>query len=518
MGLSYRVGIDVGGTNTDAVIVDKENRVMAKVKVATTEDVTTGILNALDGVLNESAVDPAEINYAMLGTTHCTNAIVERKNLAKVGIVRIGKPATLSIKPLISWPEDLVSAIGGYTHIISGGHEYDGRELSKLDEDEAKRAIQDLKEKGIEALAVSAVFSPVNSEHELRLAEIAREIMGEIPITLSHEIGSIGLLERENAAVINAAVVKVAKTAIKSFQNALKEKGIEAKLFITQNDGTLMSAEYAFKYPVLTIASGPANSLRGAAFLSGLRDGIVVDVGGTTTDVGVLVNGFPRESSVAVEIGGVRTNFRMPDLISIGLGGGSLVRLEDGIKVGPESVGYRLEREAMVFGGDKLTATDIAVCLKRAELGDPSRVGDLDPTLVEKAAEKIKTMVEEAIDRMKTSPEPVPVILVGGGSILLPDELKGASDVIKPKDFEVANAIGAAIAQVSGEIDRVFSLEDRSREEVLKQAKDIAIEEAIKAGADPNTVEIVDIEEIPLAYLPGNAIRIRAKAAGYLKI
>jgi N-methylhydantoinase A/oxoprolinase/acetone carboxylase beta subunit len=516
--MSYRIGIDVGGTNTDAVIVDKENRVVAKIKVATTEDVTTGILNALDGVLKESDVDVAEIKYAMLGTTHCTNAIVERKNLAKVGIIRIGKPATLSIKPLISWPEDLVNAIGGYMHIIAGGHEYDGRELSKLNEDEVRKALRDLKEKGVEALAISAVFSPVNNEHEMRVAEIAREILGDIPITLSHEIGSIGLLERENAAVINAAVVKVAKTAIKSFENALKEKGVEAKLYITQNDGTLMSAEYALKYPVLTIASGPANSLRGAAFLSGLKDGIVVDIGGTTTDIGVLVNGFPRESSVAVEIGDVRTNFRMPDLVSIGLGGGSLVKFENGVKVGPESVGYRLEKEALVFGGDKLTATDIAVYLKRVELGDPSRLRNLNDKLVEKASERMKTMVEEAIDRMKTSPDPVPVILVGGGSILLPGNLKGASKVIKPKNFEVANAIGAAIAQVSGEIDKVFSLEERGREEVLREAKEIAVEEAIKAGADPNTVEIVDVDEIPLAYLPGNAIRIRAKAAGYLKI
>ena len=516
--MSFRVGIDVGGTNTDAVIVDRDNKVMAKIKVATTEDVTTGILNALEGVLKESAVDTSEIKYAMLGTTHCTNAIVERKNLAKVGILRVGKPATLSIKPLISWPQDLVEAIGGYMHIVSGGHEYDGRELSQLDEDEVRKALQDFKEKGVETLAISAVFSPVNNEHEMRVAELAREILGDIPMTLSHEIGSIGLLERENAAVINAAVVKVAKTAIKSFENALKEKRIDARLYITQNDGTLMSADYALKYPVLTIASGPANSLRGAAFLSGLRDAIVVDVGGTTTDIGVLVNGFPRESSVAVEIGGVRTNFRMPDLISIGLGGGSLVRLENGVKVGPESVGYRLEKEALVFGGDKLTATDIAVYLKRAELGDPSRLKDLDANLAEKAAEKMKTMVEDAIDRMKTSPEPVPVILVGGGSILLPDSLKGASKVVKPENFEVANAIGAAIAQVSGEIDKVFSLEERGREEVLKEAKEIAMKEAIKAGADPDTVEIVDVDEIPLAYLPGNAIRIRAKAAGYLKI
>jgi|Deesub1362A_J573_1020465.scaffolds.fasta_scaffold00459_16 N-methylhydantoinase A/oxoprolinase/acetone carboxylase beta subunit len=515
----YRLGIDVGGTNTDAVILDGDNRPVAKIKVATTEDITTGILNALEGVLKESSITSSEIKYAMLGTTHCTNAIVERKNLAKVGIIRVGKPATLSIKPLISWPEDLVNAIGGHMYIVSGGHEYDGRELAPLDEEEVKRVVKDFKDNRVEAVAISAVFSPVNNEHEVRVAEIVREIMGNIPITLSHEISSIGLLERENAAVLNAAVVKVAETAVKSFENALKEKGIDAQVYITQNDGTLMSAEYALKYPVLTIASGPANSLRGGAFLSGLKNAIVVDVGGTTTDVGVLVNGFPRESSVAVEIGGVRTNFRMPDLISIGLGGGSLVEKVNGdIKVGPRSVGYRLEKEALVFGGEKLTATDIAVCLGRVKLGDPSKLEHIDRPFAEKASEKIKLMVEEAIDRMKTSPEPVPVILVGGGSILLPDELKGASKVIKPQNFEVANAIGAAIAQVSGEIDKVFSLEERGREDVLKEGKKIAVKEAIKAGADPKTVEIVDVDEIPLAYLPGNAIRIRVKAAGYLKI
>jgi len=515
----YRLGIDVGGTNTDAVILDNKNNPIAKIKVPTTKDVSTGILRALDEVLKGASVNPEEIKYAMLGTTHCTNAIVERKNLAKVGIIRAGKPATLSIKPLISWPNDLIKEIGGYTHIVKGGHEYDGRELSPLDEEEIRRAVEDLKKKRVESIAISSVFSPVNNGHEVRISEIVKEIMGEkTPVSLSHEIGSISLLERENAAVLNAAIINVADTAVNSFENALKERGIHASLYITQNDGTLMSAEYTLKYPVLTIASGPANSLRGGTFLSGLKDAIVVDVGGTTTDIGILLNGFPRESAVAVEIGGVRTNFRMPDLISIGLGGGSLVKKEDGeIRVGPQSVGYKLEKEALVFGGNKLTATDIAVFLNKVKLGDPSIV-KLDRTFAEKVNEKIKTMAEEAIDKMKTSPEPVPVILVGGGSILLPDKLKSASKVIKPSHFEVANAIGAAIAQVSGQIDKVFSLEKRGRDEVLKEAKETAIKEAIKAGADPKTVEVVDVDEIPLAYLPGNAIRIRVKAAGYLKI
>ncbi|UCD71114.1 MAG: hydantoinase/oxoprolinase family protein, partial [Syntrophobacterales bacterium] len=512
--MTYRLGIDVGGTNTDAVILNADNQLVAKTKVATTEDIITGILNALDGVLGESSLRPKEIKYAMFGTTHCTNAIVERRNLAKVGIVRIGRPATLSIKPLISWPQDLVEEIGGYAHIVKGGHEYDGRELFPFEEDEVKSAIDDLEKKGVEAIAVSAVFSPVNSEHEMRVAEIVRETP---PVSLSHEIGSLSLLERENAAILNAAVMKVAMTAVTSLEKALKERDIHAQLYITQNDGTLMSAEYAVKYPVLTIASGPANSLRGGAFLSGLKDAIVVDVGGTTTDVGVLVNGFPRESSVAVEIGGVRTNFRMPDLISMGLGGGSLVEKTDGdVRVGPRSVGYELEKEALIFGGKKLTATDIAVFLSKVRLGDPSKVENLDRAFAEMADGKITKMVEETIDRMKTSPDPVPIVFVGGGSILIPDELKGALKVIKPPHFEVANAIGAVIAQVSGEIDKVYSLEKKGRDEVLTEAKETAAKEAVKAGADPETVEIVDVEEVPLAYLPGNAIRIRVKAAGFL--
>jgi len=513
-----RIGIDVGGTNTDGVILDEKNNVIAKAKTPTTEDVTTGIVNAIDAVLKQSGVDPAEIKYAMLGTTHATNAIVERKNLARIAVIRIGKPATLAIKPLTSWPTDLVEKVGNNIYIVQGGHEFDGREIAPLDEEEIKKIGKELKEKNVEAIAISSVFSLVNPEHEKRAAEILKEILGDnIPITLSHEIGSLGLLERENAAALNAAVTKVIKTAVDAFKTALAEKGIDAQLYLTQNDGTLMTADYALKYPVLTIASGPANSLRGAAFLSNEKNAIVVDVGGTTTDVGILVNGFPRESSVAVEIGGVRTNFRMPDLISIGLGGGSIVREENGeIKIGPESVGFRIVNEALVFGGNTLTATDIAVASGRCVVGDPSKVASLDKNLVARAMDKIKSMVEEAIEKIKTSPEPIPVILVGGGSILVPDELKGASKVIRPPNYDVANAIGAAIAQVSGEIDRVFSLDQVGRDKAIEEAKKMAIEEAIKAGADPDTIEIVNFEEIPLAYLPGNAVRIRVKAAGYL--
>jgi N-methylhydantoinase A/oxoprolinase/acetone carboxylase beta subunit len=252
--------------------------------------------------------------------------------------------------------------------------------------------------------------------------------------------------------------------------------------------------------------------MRGAAFLSGLADCAVVDIGGTTSDIGVLQHGFPREAGAAVEIGGVRTNFRMPDVLSLGIGGGSHVH---GADVGPESVGYELTSRSLVFGGDVLTATDLAVAAGRTEIGDPATVAGVDP---EPALARIADRIAEAIDRMKTSAEPIPVVVVGGGSILLPDSLAGASELVRPDHFAVANAIGAAIAQVGGEVDKVLALEGTTRERALEEAKAEAVERAAAAGADRDSVRVVDVEDVPIAYLPGNATRIRVKAVGELDL
>jgi len=517
--VKYRLGIDVGGTNTDAVILDEANKLIAKCKRPTTQDISSGINQAVEAVLDISKIDPSSIQHAMLGTTHATNAIVERKGLARVGVLRLGAPCGLALPPMMDWPDDMPAHIGSNYRMVRGGYEYDGKFISRPDKSEIESALSELKELGIEALAVSCVFSPVNGDQEMEASEIARKIFGDdFSISLSSEVGTLGLLERENATILNAAILNIANNAYSAFQNILKQHKITADLFITQNDGTLMAVDYARKYPVFTIASGPTNSLRGAAFLSGLSDCVVVDVGGTTTDVGVLKAGFPRESSMAVEIGGVRTNFRMPDLISIGLGGGSLVKSDDDqVRVGPESVGYRITEEALVFGGSTLTATDVAVASGQFSLGDPGLVSKMDKGVRERANVRIKSMVEEIIDRMKTSAGDIPVVLVGGGSIIVPKELKGASEVIVPDNFDVANAIGAAISQVSGSIDGVFDVATKGRDAVIAEVKQAAIEEAIRAGADEKTIEIVDLEEIPLAYLPSNAVRFRVKAVGELK-
>ena len=515
----YKLGIDVGGTNTDAVLIDENLNVVADIKCPTTGDIYDGILAALRTVLAQSGVDRSQIRQAMLGTTQCTNAIVERKHLAPIGILRIGAPATRGIPPMVDWAEDIKKIAVG-SAVIGGGFEYDGKQLAPLDESAAREFFLEMKEKGVKSIAISCVFSTVRNDHELRAAELCHEVMGEdVHVSISSEIGSMGLIERENATILNAALWQVAERFTEGFAQSLADEGItNADVYLSQNDGTLMTMEHARRYPILTVACGPTNSIRGASYLSSLQNAIVIDVGGTTTDLGVIQNGFPRESSVAVTIGGVRTNFRMPDVVSIGLGGGSIVReLPDGsVTVGPDSVGYEITKKALVFGGDVLTATDVAVRLGMVELGDASKVAHIPEELARKALEAIGTLVEDAIDSMKVSSADSDVILVGGGSIILPEKLAGAAAVVKPDHFGCANAIGSAISKVSGTFEKLINYDEIPRDKALEQAKAEAVDLAVAAGAIRETVEIIEVEDVPLAYYAGNTNRVKIKAAGDL--
>lgn len=511
--MTVRVGIDVGGTNTDAVLLDQDHTILASVKKPTTDDIESGVRAALVAVLEGQ--DPATVKLAMLGTTQCTNAIVERRGLRRVGVLRIGAPATTAIPPLADWPTDLRDVVLAEARIIRGGHHFDGREIAPLDRDAVRRAALDW-HGTVEAVAVSGVFSPASPVHEEEAAAILSEIL-DVPISISSRIGSIGLLERENATVMNAALTGVAERATRGFVLALQSVGVTATPYLSQNDGTLMTLARAAEYPVLTVASGPTNSLRGGALLSGRTDAIVIDVGGTTADLGALRGGFPRESGVAVDIGGVLTNFRMPDLVSVALGGGTVVRrTENGLQLGPDSVGHDITRAALCFGGDTLTLTDVAV-LGGLSLGDRSAVkGKLDDDVAAEVRAVAQDLLGQALDRIRTSADRVTVVAVGGGSFLVPDDLDGASEVLRPPHHEVANAVGAAIAEVSGEVDRIFRLDGSSRTEVLEAARAEARQRAVEAGADESQVRDLDLEEIQLAYLPGDAVRIRARAAGPL--
>jgi N-methylhydantoinase A/oxoprolinase/acetone carboxylase beta subunit len=510
-----RLGIDVGGTNTDAVIMDAADRVIAKAKVPCTPDITGGIMAAIDTVLKAPGVEPHRITHVMLGTTHATNAVLERRKLRRVAVARLGGPATHSIRPMFEWPKDLAAAVSVGAEIVDGGIEFDGRDLSPLDTDALARFLGRVGGSA-QGVVITSVFAPVSARQELQAAEIVKRELGDVHISLSHEIGSLGLLERENATILNGALAGVANDVADAMRHALAAHHLQPATFFAQNDGTLMGLDHVLRYPVLTIGSGPANSVRGAAFLTSTADSLVVDVGGTSTDVGVLVNGFPRESSRGVEIGGVRTNFRMPDLVTIALGGGTEVsRNHGGVQIGPHSVGYLLQRDALVFGGKVPTLTDGAVATGRASLGDP-RLASGHRALLAEAVAQADVMLSDAIDRMKTAKGDRALIAVGGGSILVPDRIPGVSEVIRPEHFDAANAVGAAIASVSGQVDRIFHLGPSGRQAALDEACEEARERAVAAGADPRTVDIVEREEIPLAYLTNPAIRVRAKAVGAL--
>jgi N-methylhydantoinase A/oxoprolinase/acetone carboxylase beta subunit len=505
-----RIGIDVGGTNTDAVLIQGAE-VLGAVKTPTTEDVTAGVRTALAGLMAGRGNGGEGIQAVMIGTTHFTNAVVQRRDLMKVAALRIGLPASAALGPFVDWPPDLAARVRGEVAMVRGGHEYDGRPLVPLDRAAIREAGRRFAGGGYTSVAVCGIFSPLTAECEDEAAALLREEAPDLRITLSHDLGRIGLLERENVALLNACLQDLARKTARAFSQAIQDSGIHAPLYLTQNDGTIMRAEVAERFPVYCFASGPTNSMRGAAFLSGIEDGVVVDVGGTTTDIGCLVHGFPREANNAVEIGGVRTLFRMPDLLSLGLGGGTEIA-GDPARIGPGSVGYRLTREALVFGGTQLTASDIAVAAGIVEIGDAGRVRHLDRGFVSATLARMQAMIAEGVDRVKTEAGEVPLIAVGGGSFLIPERLEGTSRVVRVPHHAVANAVGAAIAQVSGEVDQIFS--GLPREEAIESARRQAEARAVEGGARRESLKTVEVEDLPLAYLPGNALRVKVRVIG----
>ncbi|MFI6291514.1 hydantoinase/oxoprolinase N-terminal domain-containing protein [Nonomuraea sp. NPDC050790] len=511
-----KIGIDVGGTNTDAVVLDRSDAIVARTKQPTTRDVTDGIRSALAVVLGELGERERQVGRIMLGTTHATNAVLQRRGLSRVAVIRLGAPAATAVAPLTTWPADLREVVEAGSVMLGGGHFVDGWPIAPLDRDGIRRFLGSVAGRA-EAVAVTGIFSPASGEQERHVAEIVREELGaDVALSLSHEIGSLGLLERENATVLNAALYRAAGEVTRALDAVLDERGLDAAAFFAQNDGTLMALEYASRYPVLTIGSGPANSIRGAAFLSGVDEAIVVDVGGTSTDLGVLVRGFPRESSFATDIGGVRTNFRMPDILSVAVGGGTIVggTPEEPV-VGPVSVGFRITSEGLSFGGSTPTLTDAGALAGRVALGDGPRPSGRTRALLDSALRAADAVIGDAVDQMSLGRRDRPVVAVGGGAFLVPDVVTGAAKVLRPDNADVANAVGAAIALVSGRWETLAPAGE-GRRQAVEEASEKAVHRAVQAGADPATVQVVEITETPLSYLHEPAVRVNVKAAGRL--
>jgi len=509
-----RIGIDVGGTNTDGVLIDNSNNVVNSFKTNTSDDVNTAVKLCIEKLINN--VDKKNIDLIIIGTTHLINDLIQRKNLSKTGVIRLCGPSTKLLKPLSDWPKELINKNLFISHFAGGGLEFDGREISPVIESEIKKICETFKSNNVESVAINGVFASVDPYQEIHTSKIISEQMGDIPISLSHQIGRIGLLERENATILNSMLIKSAKRTFANLNKIIKELKLDSEIYITQNDGTMSSVSDAIKYPIFSLSSGPTNSMRGASFLSGIDNGLVVDIGGTSTDIGMLINSFPKESSIAVDFSGIRTNFRMADVLSIPLGGGTMIN-NTAPFISELSVGNEITSKSLSFGGNITTVTDIYASESKINFSTPNKKIQINKNIISGVKQEIKEKISIAIDRMKTSSNDINTVIVGGGTFVMPDNIKGINLIEIPKHSEVANAIGSAFAQVSGYSEKVFATGNMTREEILLSSKNEAIKNAISKGADKNTIEIIDVEEIPLAYLPSNAITVKTRVVGNIK-
>jgi N-methylhydantoinase A/oxoprolinase/acetone carboxylase beta subunit len=279
-----------------------------------------------------------------------------------------------------------------------------------------------------------------------------------------------------------------------------------------------MTAASATSFPLLTVNASTANSMRGASQLARLHDALVIDVGGTTADMGVLVGGFPRQRAAASEICGVYTNFPTPEVTSVGFGGGTVVHGGDPVAVGPESVGYRVIDEALIAGGPCPTLSDASARLgRRVGFGDPSLADAMEERVAASALAWVDAQLARMVELAKLPRDGLALVAVGGGAHLVPDSIPGVGEVIRPEHHAMANAYGAAIAQVSGSVDRVFHYDRHGRDACLETACEAAIDAAARAGAVRGQVRVTLVKEMPLTYVTGQTCRVQVKATGPLR-
>lgn len=308
------LGFDTGGTYTDAVLMNfLTGEIISKAKALTTrENLTIGILNSLRKVNKEYFKD---IVMVSLSSTLATNSIVEGKG-CRVGLVSVGRDYDNSIP------------VNEYAR-ITGGHNLSGKEVEPLDEDAARKFFQSIEGK-VDGLAITSYLSVRNPDHENRLSAIAKEII-DVPVVCGHQLSSsLGFNERTITSIMNARLIPIIKELIDSVKDVMREMKIDAPLMIVKGDGSIMSEKIALERPIETILSGPAASLIGAKILTGKKDAIVMDMGGTTTDIGILRNGQPRLEKEGAVIGGRRTRVLAAEISTSGIGGDSRIIVNGG--------------------------------------------------------------------------------------------------------------------------------------------------------------------------------------------
>lgn len=327
--MAYLLGVDTGGTYTDAVIIDDEaDKVVGSAKSLTTRpDLALGVGRAIDAALADSSVRASDVAMVSLSTTLATNALVEGQG-GKVALVFIGfEDAELN-------RAGLIDALNGDPVIaLAGGHNHAGSEVAPLDLQVLETEIAAL-EAGISGFAVASSFATRNSAHEIAARDLIRA-KTDLPVTCSHELSSaLGGPKRALTAVLNARLIGMIDRLISACENHLTAVGIDARLMVVRGDGALVSADMAREKPIETILSGPAASIAGASWLTGETDALVSDIGGTTTDVCLLRDGRPKIDPEGARVGPYRTMIEAVAMRTSGLGGDSEVHVETGLNAG----------------------------------------------------------------------------------------------------------------------------------------------------------------------------------------
>jgi N-methylhydantoinase A/oxoprolinase/acetone carboxylase beta subunit len=540
------IGIDMGGTNIDGVAVD-EGRIIRQIKRPVDRSdhfnsIWICIKELLQGVKNE------EIQRIQLSTTISTNAIVENR-ISKTGVI-------LQRGPGLKWefdiPDDCIAD-------VKGSLDHRGIPVSSESADEFLKIKEKFLRHSVDAVAVVGKFSTRNPDFEKRAADYFRDDFHEI--TMGHTVsGKLNFPRRVRTSYLNAAVHSTFKSFAKNIEEALKREGITAPVYILKADGGTIDLEGAAAKPVETILSGPAASLMGMTALLKEKntDCCLLDIGGTTTDLFFLVDGISVFEPSGIEIGGHKTLVRAIYSTSVGLGGDSHVRIEDGeLKIGPERKDH-----AIAFGGKYLTPTDALVYLKAAEgeyvseskkaLQIMAKEVQMSPKklagmIVDKFCSSIKETVESALKKINSRPvytirellddrtvKPRSIGVIGGPAKALSGYLEAefGMPVEYPHNFEIANAIGAALARPTVEINL---LADTDREILsipetgvyeridkrydLKEAKERALNEVKLAGQSMGISSVVSESEITEAssfnmvkgYRADKNIRVKAQ-------
>lgn len=376
--MHYMIGVDVGGTFTDLTLVDVRSQSVFTHKVLSTpSDPSTAIITGISELLASERVTCDQVDYLAHGTTVATNALIERKG-ARTGLLitegfrdllEIGRQVRPSLYDLqTEKPHPLV--LGQYRKEVRERIYADGRVRTSLDRDTVAQAVEEVREAGVQAVAICFLFSYINPVHEEAASQIVKELFPEAYVSVSHQIvPEFREFPRLSTTVLNAYLGPVMSTYLSNFRNTVREMGIKKDPYITQSNGGILSIEETINTPVRTAVSGPSAGVVAAAHigaLTGLDNLITLDLGGTSADISLIYQGEPL-LSVERTIEGWPSRIPMLDIVTIGAGGGSIAWIDDGgaLKVGPQSAGASPGPACYGFGGNEPTVTDANVVLGR---------------------------------------------------------------------------------------------------------------------------------------------------------